>query len=49
VEKLYKYAQKKVLKSTVTRGRLFYAHQKHNQNKYQNENYVKKGYISKPQ
>ena len=40
--------RKRELKSTVTRRTLFHAHQKHNQNKYQNENYVKKGYISKP-
>ena len=40
--------RKRELKSTVTKRTLFYAHQKHNQNKYQNENYVKKGYISEP-
>ena len=48
MEQLYKYAQEKVSKSILAERTLFYAHQEHNQNKYQNENYVKKGYISKP-
>ena len=39
----------KSTKICSNKKKLFYAHQEHHQDKYQNENYAKRGYISEPQ